>query len=416
MGWNSWICYGATVTEAELEATASYMARELREYGWEYVVIDGGWAMPGQTTPVPSSDTVVTHHLDPYGRLLPDPDRFPSSVDGVGFKAIGDTVHRRGLKLGIHIMRGVPRKAVALNTPILGTSYRARDIADTKSICRWSPDMYGIDMSHPGGQAYYDSIVSLYTGWGVDYIKADDMSSPYYAEEIQALARAIGGCGREIVLSLSPGNCLPEPRHIDHALSHCELWRVSPDFWDSWDGGQPHFSSLKAHFDLCQQTVGYAGPGHWSDADMLPLGRIGPRPPEGVDRATRFTPDEQVTLMSLWAIARSPLMMGGDLPSLDPWTLSLLTNPEVLAVNQKSTHNQELCRDGDRIAWTARAPDASEYLALFNLGDRPASMGLPLAARARRARDLWKKKDAGPLDAVLRTELPPHGSLLLQLR
>jgi hypothetical protein len=255
----------------------------------------------------------------------------------------------------------------------------------------------------------------MYASWGVDYIKADDMSSPYHAEEIAALARAIAGCGREIVLSLSPGNRLPEPHQIDHALSHCELWRVSADFWDSWEGGPPHFSTLKDHFDLCSRTAKYAGSGHWSDADMLPIGRIGPRPPEGVDRATRFTRDEQVTLMTLWAVARSPLMIGGDLTSLDPWTHSLLANPEVIAVNQESTSSHELHREGDQIAWSASGPDDTEYIALFNLADHPATISVPVGVEPLRTRDLWKRQDQEWIDGVLRRELPAHGAALLRL-
>jgi alpha-galactosidase len=419
MGWNSWDCYGMTVTEAEVESAADYMSTHLREYGWEFVVVDGGWSMPGKTTPVAGSGTIVPHELDSYGRLVPSLDRFPSAAHGVGFKVIADYIHQRGLKFGIHVMRGIPRKAVEVNAPILGTNYRARDIADTNSVCSWSTDMYGIDMSHPGGQAYYDSIVSLYASWDVDYIKADDMSSPYYPHEIGAFARAIHATGRDIVLSLSPGNVQPAAKCIDHLLSHCELWRICPDFWDNWDGGPAHFSTLKAQFDHCRRAAQYAGPGHWSDADMLPLGRLGPRPPEGIDRPTHFTKDEQVTVMSLWAIARSPLMMGGDLPSLDAWTLSLITNPEVLAVNQKSSDQRELFRRGDEVVWFAKAPDEKVYLALFNLADQPATISVPLAfldePRVRRVRDLWARKDAGTVDGTLTRSLAPHGSFLCQL-
>jgi hypothetical protein len=416
MGWNSWIGYGATVTEEEVEATASFMSRELLPVGWQYVVVDGGWSLPGTTTPIPSCDTVVTHRLDPYGRFLPDARRFPSAANGSGFATLAERVHQRGLKFGIHVMRGIPRAAVRDDMPIVGTIYRASEIADAGSICPWSPDMYGIDMSHPGAQSYYDSIVSMYASWGVDYIKADDMSSPYHAAEIAALARAIAGCGREIVLSLSPGNRLPDPHQIEHALSHSELWRVSADFWDSWDGGSPHFSTLKSHFDLCSGTARYAGPGHWSDADMLPLGRIGPRPPEGVDRPTKLNKDEQTTMMTLWAVARSPLMIGGDLTSLDAWTHSLLTNPEVIAVNQESTSSRELHREGDQVAWSATGPDGSEHIALFNLADRPATVSVPVGNAPRRVRDVWNRRDEGWVEGgVLRRELPSHGSVLLRL-
>jgi alpha-galactosidase len=320
MGWNSWNSFATTITEAQALETAAIMAEKLLPFGYDVFTVDIQWYEPEarsynyNTKPVPT--------MDGHGRVTPALNRFPSAANGVGFAELARQVHGLGLKFGIHIMRGIPRLAVELNLPVLGTSVRARDIADTSSICSWNPDMYGVDMSRPGAQAYYDSIFALYAEWGVDFIKMDDMSRPYdaHAAEIEAAHHAIVKTGRPMVLSLSPGET-PVIR-AEHVRDHAQLWRISDDFWDEW-------TMLEAHFVRLENWNPWRRPGAWPDADMLPLGRLALG-----DRDTRFTPAEQQTVMTLWAIARSPLIMGGDLRHLDAPTLALLTNREVLAVNQ----------------------------------------------------------------------------------
>jgi hypothetical protein len=274
MGWNSWDCYGPSVTEKEVKANADYMARHLAKHGWQYVVVDIQWSEPeaGAHGYRPNAELV----MDEFGRLTPALNRFPSAANGQGFKPLADYVHGLGLKFGIHIMRGIPRQAVTKNLPVLGTNLRAGDVANPKSICTWLTDMYGVDMTKPGGQAYYDSIIKLYAQWGVDYIKADDMSSPYQGDEIAALSQAIKKCERPIVLSLSPG---PAPlEQAEDLKKHAQLWRISGDFWDNW-------KSLKEQFSLCRAWAPHTVPGHWPDADMLPLGRIAIRAERGNGRA-----------------------------------------------------------------------------------------------------------------------------------
>jgi hypothetical protein len=410
MGWNSWDCYGPSVRESEVKANGDYMAKHLAKHGWQYVVVDIQWSEPMAGAHGYRPNAELT--MDEYGRLTPALNRFPSAANGQGFKPLADYVHSLGLKFGIHIMRGIPRQAVAKNLPVLGTNLRAGDVANPKSVCRWLTDMYGVDMTKPGGQAYYDSIVKLYAQWGVDYIKADDMSSPYHGDEIAALSLAIRKCGRPIVLSLSPG---PAPlEQAEDLKQHAQLWRISDDFWDDW-------KSLKAQFPLCRAWAPHTVPGHWPDADMLPLGRIGIRAEEGNDRHTNFTPDEQFTHMTLWSIFRSPLMFGGDLPSNDAFTLSLLTNDEVLAVDQHSTGNHELFAEGNRVAWVASVPNSRDkYLALFNLDDHAsATLGVKwtqLNLKGKCAvRDLWQHKDLGDSEGEVSVEVRPHGARLLRI-
>jgi hypothetical protein len=410
LGWNSWDCYGPSVTETEVRANADYMAKHLARHGWQYVVVDIQWSEPkaGAHGYRPNAELA----MDEYGRLTPALNRFPSAADGRGFKPLADYVHSLGLKFGIHIMRGIPRQAVAKNLPVLGTNLRAGDIANPKSICKWLTDMYGVDVSKPGGQAYYASIVKLYAHWGVDYIKADDMSSPYHGDEIAALSQAIKKSGRPIVLSLSPG---PTPlEQAEDLKKHAQLWRISDDFWDNW-------KSLKEQFSLCRAWAPHTVPGHWPDADMLPLGRIGIRAERGNERHTNFTQDEQFTLMTLWSIFRSPLMFGGDLPSNDAFTLALLTNDEVLAVDQHSTGNHELFAEGNQLAWAASVPNSRDkYLALFNLDDHaPATMRVKwtqLNLNGECAvRDLWQQKDLGNSEGEFSVEVRPHGARLFRI-
>jgi len=417
MGWNSWDCYGSGITEAQFKANVDCMAARLARFGWQYAVIDIQWYQP---EPLPSSypetDDLV---LDEYGRLLPAPNRFPSAVGAAGFRPLADYTHSKGLKFGIHVMRGIPRLAVKRNLPILGTSARAGDVAARTKDCSWCQNMWGLDMSRPGAQAYYDSIVALYAEWGVDYIKADDMSHPYRADEIEALGTAIPKCGRPIVLSLSPG---PAPLdQAEHLKRHAQLWRISGDLWDSWEPDQLWAAGLKDQFALCAQWAAHAGPGGWADPDMLPLGHIALKNQQGADRHSRLSRDEEVSMMTLWCIARAPLMFGGVLLDLDPFTFSLLTNEEALAVNQHSTGNRQLWRRDDLIAWAADAADGkSGYLAVFNLrDDAPAAvevevreLGLKTACAVR---DLWKREDAGTVRGTVAPMAAPHGAGLYRL-
>lgn len=355
MGWNSWDCFGAAVNEEQTRVCADYMAKNLKRFGWEYVIVDIQWYEPQAGGWDYSKDALV--ELDKNGRLMPAANRFPSAANGKGFKPLADYMHSLGLKFGLHIMRGIPKQAVRENLPILGTNLRAQDIADTSSICPWNGDMYGVDTTKPGAQEYYDSIYKLMAQWKVDFIKVDDLSAPYHKGEIEAIRKAIDKCGRKIVFSTSPGETpLADGAHIE---KNANMWRMSNDFWDAWP-------QLKDQFARCHNWTPFRGEGHWPDADMLPLGAI--RQPNGW---TNFTKDEQVTHMTLWCIARSPLFFGGYLPKNDKFTLSLITNPEVLAINQHSLNNRQIWRENDLIVWVADVPKSKDkYVALFNAQDR----------------------------------------------
>lgn len=356
MGWNSWDCFGPTVTEEEVKANADYMAEHLRPFGWEYIVVDIRWYVENDKAHGYNEKDAI-FSMDACGRFLPAVNRFPSSAGGQGFKPLADYIHCKGLKFGIHVMRGIPKLAVERNTPILNSSATARDVYSDKVLCTWLGDMYSLDPAKSGAQEYYNALFELYASWGVDFVKVDDLSRPYHKEEIEMIRHALDHCGRSMVLSTSPGETPIE--NAGHISRHAQMWRIIDDFWDNW-------SQLAMHFSLFEKWLPYMGPGHWPDGDMLPLGRIGIRAERGDNRMSLLTRDEQTTLMSLFLICRSPLMFGGHLPDNDPFTLSLLTNAEALAVLQKSKNNRLLFNEGDKIAWIADDLHSdARYVAVF---------------------------------------------------
>ncbi len=425
MGWNSWDCLGLDATEVQMKAVADYMAAHLKKYGWQYVVIDAGWFHPEELITAKSHTVDPPQNMDGFGRLIPDPVKYPSSANGVGFKALADYVHRKGLKFGIHIMRGIPWNAVANNTPIKGTKYFARDVANLKDVCNWSPIMKGVDMSKAGAQEYYDSVFELYAEWGVDFVKVDDMPLPAHASEIEAVHQAIINCKAPIVFSLS-SNVTPLNQK-NYLAQAAHMWRISNDFWDDWKW-------LKLQFDICRQWDFPRTPGRWPDADMLPLGKLrktggdawiasqlGSTMDKVTDEYSRFTDPEKYTLMTLWCIFKSPLMLGGYLPENDAVTVKLITNEEVIAVDQKSVNNHEVRNRDGIVIWTADQPGTrAKYVAIFNLNDRRSENvtvqwnEIGLAGKLR-VRDLWTKKNLGKFDGNFAANIEPHGCSLVKI-
>ena len=405
LGWNSWDCFATTVTEAQTRAQADVMAHQLRAFGWRYIVVDIQWYEPKAVSYDYRKDAVLVH--DSFGRLLPATNRFPSASDGHGFTSLAKYVHGLGLKFGIHLMRGIPRQCVDQNTPIKGTDYRAQDIADKSSTCPWNPDMYGVDMRRPGAQEYYDSVFDQIAHWGVDFVKVDDIARPYHDHfaEIEGIRKAIDKTGRKMVLSLSPGETPVDA--ADHVSRHANMWRISDDFWDSWP-------ALVEQFERCHKWSAVSAPGHFPDADMLPLGYI------RFGEKSHFTNEEQRTMMSLWAICRSPLMLGCDLTKLDEWTKSLITNAEVLRVNQHGIGPAQLFRKGDQVVWHSESDREGEVFAgFFNLSEKPCQvsaslrdLGLPAYCHVK---DLWSGAVLEVAESEISLEVPAHGSRLLSL-
>ena len=424
MGWNSWDCYSVSITEAEFKENADFIAKNLKQFGWEYVVLDLAWFAPGATHSNYKKLNIDMVY-DGYGRLLPCPEKFPSSVNGKGLKPLADYVHSLGLKFGIHIMRGIPMRAVADKTPIKGTSVTADQISYEREACPWFNSLRTLDFSKPEAQSYYDSIFELYAQWGVDYIKADDVNSwhevensngsptgngsPYRIDDIEAISKSIKTCGRDMILSLSPGG--PETTLINHLRSNANLWRISADFWDEW-------GSLKTQMGRCATWAPFITEGHWPDADMLPVGYLPRGESVGQNRTSNFNNNELHTLLSMWCMARSPLMIGADLPRTDAETIKILSNQAVLDVNQHSTGNKLAKSENDIDLWTAKSTKSStKYLAIFNKNDVAKAVEVNLASidiqNAKNIKDLWQRYEVNFDNGLITVEINPHDCVLL---
>lgn len=417
MGWNSWDCYGAGVTEDELLGNAEFMRDRLKQYGYQYVVCDIQWYEPAAKGNVYNNFADLC--MDEYSRLIPAVNRFPSSANGAGFKPIADKIHSMGLKFGIHIMRGIPRQAVHRNTRIYGTTARARDIASQFSLCPWNTDMYGVDTEKRGAEEYYDSLFKLYASWGVDFVKVDDIANtefspqnPYSAEkEIEMIRAAIDRSGRDMVLSLSPG---PAPLNkAEHLSENANMWRISGDFWDRWD-------KLLNMFSLCEKWYPYVEDGSFPDCDILPLGKlcIDGSYMGDMGRDSGFTKEEQKTMMTLWAVFRSPLFFGGELRLTDDYTLSLVTNPEVINVNQNSEKPLLVYNRGGIAVWQTKIENCTA-VAVFNLSDEEKHYKLSFLnfgiENVRAVRDLWARKDIPKCENDVAVSLKPHSSEFFEI-
>ncbi len=418
MGWNSWDCYGAAVTEEEVLANAEYMAQHMKCHGWEYIVVDILWYDPD------AEDSQYTPYgdicIDGYGRVIPAVNRFPSAQGGKGFAPLAEKIHGMGLKFGIHLLRGVPRKAVYARCPIKGTNLTCRDIAHRNDNCPWNTDMYGVDAMRQGAQEYYDSCFALYAQWGVDYVKVDDIAQPYHGGEIELIHNAIAHSGRDMVLSLSPGAAPVE--QAQHLCAFANLWRTTGDFWDDWN-------DLYNSFEVCHKWEGVGGEGHWPDADMIPFGHLAVKSTERGwgERQTHFTKDEQITLMTLWCIFRSPLIVGCVLPDNDDFTLSVLTNDEVLALLKNSRNARQVFREerynyaGEVIVWKAEDEQGNTYCAVFNCGPKPRNLAVQLGSTLSipegdyLARDLWAHEEIPVTPHTLNVTVPSHGARLIKL-
>ena len=422
MGWSEWDAYGITVTEADFRANAAVLA-SLKQYGWQYALFDAGWYMQN---PGAADKAGKRYVVDDAGRLTPAVNRFPSAANGAGFKPLADWLHARGLKLGIHVMPGIPRQAVEANRPIAGSPFHAAEAADTTQTCSWDSEFY-VARENTAGQAYLDSIFKLYAQWGVDYIKLGCVSDhPAHPGEIRQIAEAIAKAGRPMVFSLSPGP--PSPEVLEIAQRSATAWRFSEEHWDFWtpEAGQTgHMVGLRQDFDLFEKWASAATTGHWIDGDVLPAGWLGPHPAWGEARATRLTHDERRSEFALWAFARSPLFMGANLTQLDAFTRALMTNREILAINQTAQEShpvRELPASFENLrVWEAQTQAggrARSYLAFFNIEDKPVVLHATWAQfgvkGAHSARSLWdgKRTKAAP---TLEATIAAHGCAVYEV-
>jgi hypothetical protein len=424
MSWNSYDCFNFSVTEAEVKANADTMAKKYKQYGWQYINIDWCWSFPGMGTQATPNQTIsggaptaaTKLHMDAYGRLMPDTVRHPSSINDSGFKPLAAYIHSKGLKFGIHLMRGIPKQAVWAGTPILGTTYVARDAADTLTNCPWLNHMFGLNMNSPAAQAYLNSIFKLYASWGVDFVKVDDMMnanvSPRtaYRSQIQGYRKAIDSCGREMVFGTSPG--ATPVSFADTIGLYTNQWRMADDLWDNW-------ASLNLMVDFAAEWYPFIGAGHFPDADMIPIGRVSIRGPNGTARYSNLTRNQKYFMLSLWSICRSPLSWGGNMVQNTASEDSLMTNADVIAVDQNSSNNR-MYQAGRYPIWAADSPDSTvKYLAVFNRTASITNVKVNLnemGIKTCTIKNIWTGDSVGEYsDTMFKPSLPAYGSGLYKL-
>jgi hypothetical protein len=422
MGWNSWDAYGFTVDEAQFRANVAILAG-MKAHGWSYAVIDEGWYMGD---PLGATLAARAYRLDAYGRLEPVVGRFPSAADGHGLAALADWTHRQGLKFGIHIVRGIPRAAVEANLPIAGSHFRVADAADRAATCPWDEGNYGV-ADNEAGQAWYDALLKEYAGWGVDFLKVDCIADhPYRPSEMVQIGKAIRKAGRPMVLSLSPG-----PARVANEAEMArwaQMWRISDDLWDGWTFPHPDPSTefpngIFSAFGRLALWNPYAGPGRWPDADMLPFGSLRPHPGWGDPRLSRLTPEETRTAFTLWAIARSPLILGGNLTEMPAWLREVLTNRVIIGLNQEDRSSRPVvpanAPTGLRVWASGPRGGPVDTIAIFNVAEVPLTIDVPwsalgLADRPFAACNLWAHTPLPP-SAQIAATVAPHGVLALRV-
>jgi hypothetical protein len=435
MGWNSFDSYGVYLHEKAAMENLEAFAEKLKPHGYEYFVIDAGWF--GEFKLQEGTIYAAEKHasklkFNEFGLLQPSDTYFPN-----GLKPIIDRCHELGLKFGLHLMRGIPRAAVKANTPVKDTKYFAQDIADTTSICKWNSQNYGVDMTKPGAQEFYNSLINQMAEWGVDFIKYDDIVP--FPEEVKAVANAIAQCGRPMVLSLSPGGDV-DPNHLE-AFQKGHMLRVTPDIWDDQKGIDECFTEWR-------KWQGKERPGFWIDMDMIPFGQLqlmSPKPAgvegheskselmqkmkkgeltpfellagKGFTRWSEFTRDQMYTFITLRALSASPLMMGGDLPTLDEFSLKLITGKDVLECNQNGVMGSLVYEEAGIEIWNTPKKNTKEgWIGIFNrtgeqksVALKPENLGLEAAA-SHKLQDVWNKKEVSALDF----ELNPNGVVFLK--
>jgi alpha-galactosidase len=423
MGWNSFDSYGVYLHEKAAMENVEAFAKKLKPFGYEYYVIDAGWFGEftlQQGTIFPAEKHAKKMKFNEFGLLQPSDTYFPN-----GLKPIIDRCHKLGIKFGLHLMRGIPRAAVKANVPIKGTKYFAQDIADTTSICNWNQQNYGVDMKKAGAQEFYNSLMNQMAEWGVDFIKYDDIVP--FPEEVKAVANAIQQTGRPMALSLSPGGNV-DPNNLD-AFQRAHMLRVTPDIWDDQKGIDECFTDWR-------KWNGKSKSGFWVDMDMIPFGQLqlmSPKPKgvsgketkselmakmkageiatfellsgKGFNRLSEFTKDQMYTFITLRALSASPLMMGGDLPTLDDFSLKLITDKEMLACNQNGVMGSLVYeKDGIEIWKTPNKNGKGGWIGIFNRNKELKSVSLKHEnlgkeiSKSTKLFDVWNVKTVSVLD------------------
>lgn len=396
MGWNSFDCYGRYTYEEDVKVNIDFMAENLKKYGYEYIITDIGWYgmfhydYEGQKYPSERHASDVC--MDEYGRYISSEKMYPGTV-----KAMCRYAHEKGLKFGVHLMRGVPRKAVELKLPIKGTNYTCDMIADLSDTCEWCHYNYGIDMSKPGSYEYYKSVIELMEEWEIDFIKYDDITG--FPKEIEAVAKAVQEIERPMVLSLSPGGDTREEFMQSYKMAN--MLRITEDIWDNQDSIDQVFERLKTFYD-------YQDNDFYIDLDMLCIGHLMLcRPKEqfsngstnalvsgqGLERMCALSKAQQETFMTIRALCASPLMIGSDLPTMGEEAYSLITNEDMIDCNQRTERFFPVKAQDGVVIWKSDAG----YIGIFNTESHEKKYKIPLETlelkENMKIKNVWKAEN-----------------------
>lgn len=400
MGYNSFDSYGIADEETS-KKLIDVMAEKYLPFGYDCFVLDFGWYYEEE------SDKYITNENG-----VPEPSKklYPN-----GIKSLADYAHQKGLKFGLHLMRGVLKYALDKNCKVKGTDILLKDIIDPRSICTWANFTIGVDMSKPGAQEYYNSIIDKLASWGVDFIKYDDITGQ--PKEINAVVKAIEQNGRPIVLSLSPG----EDTRLENLpyYQKSNILRITSDIWDNQ-------LSLDRSFKAMKEFQGRGFPGFWPDLDMIALGSF---PRRKKNEKNLFTNNQAQTLITQRAIFASPLIIGGDLLTMDDFTHKLLTNKDMLACNQNGVTGFQIFNKDSTEIYLApnKTADTKGWVAIFNRKSRSQTIKLKksdfgfeyfrevlnVLVKDYRFHDIWNQKDL-VLKKFLQFTIPATGVLFAE--
>jgi len=391
MGWNSWNCFAGAVSEEKVKAAAdAFIKSGLQNHGWTYINIDDFW----QTHRDSKDPTLQGPARDARGNILPNP-RFPD------MKGLADYVHSKGLRIGLYSSPGPWTCGGCVGS-------FGHELQDAQQYAAWGFDYLKYDWCSykPELEAQRGSITNL------DVIKSWSASEPQDVKQLiypyAVMRAALDQANRDIVFSLCQYGMGDVWKWGAQVGGNC--WRTTGDIVDSWGSMTRNGFSSAGHEQ-------FAGPGHWNDPDMLVVGKLG----WGRLRPTRLTPNEQYTHISLWCLLDSPLLIGCDMSQLDDFTLSLLSNDEVIAVNQDALGKQagRVAKDGNLEIWAKDMADGSKAVGLFNRGEMAATVEVKWSdlglAGQHRVRDLWRQKDLGKFNDSFSASVPRHGVLLVRV-
>ena len=418
MAWNSSEGFMLYINEAEYKANVDYVAKYLKPFGYEYAVIDAGWYQDREHYTLeqskgkgPDGRNLTDYTCDQYGRPIPHPVVFPSAKDGKGFGPLAEYVHKKGLKFGIHLMREMSLRTLGRGCKVKGSNYLIDNIVNLDSKCIWSYwGTAGVKPNHPASQAFYNSIFELLAEWKVDFVKYDDLGSPFHLDELIMIRKAIANCGRKIVLSLSPGD-ETKIKDSDYYSKYSSMWRVSPDTWDKW-------ADIERNLELLAQWNEHWPKKGWPDGDAMPMGYLTVLPNLMYKpHLTNLSIPEMRSMMTGWSFSRSPLIITSDLRNNPKALFEIETQKDLINIDQNASEHKVLLHNENSQVWFAKCKGNS-YVALLNVGEKEQEISyqLPENVKAQTFTDIWTKQTYNRQGNELKATIAPHDCRFFKIK